>query len=68
MPEIWVGTARGNADQEIKDVVAAGVERHDDQQVHRPPGPSVAAELNDRPRKRLEFQAPSEILGAALLR
>lgn len=29
---------------------------------------AVAAELNDRPRKRLEFQTPNEILGQALLR
>lgn len=28
---------------------------------------AVAAELNDRPRKRLEFQTPNEVLGATLL-
>lgn len=29
---------------------------------------AVAAELNDRPRKRLEFQTPSEVIGDILLR
>lgn len=28
---------------------------------------AVAAELNDRPRKRLQFQTPNEVLGTALL-
>lgn len=28
---------------------------------------AVAAELNDRPRKRLEFQTPNEVLGDTLL-
>jgi IS30 family transposase len=29
---------------------------------------AVAAELNDRPRKRLEFQTPIEVIGDVLLR
>ncbi|GAA1828842.1 IS30-like element ISBlo4 family transposase [Agromyces salentinus] len=29
---------------------------------------AVAAELNDRPRKRLEFQTPNEVIGNVLLR
>ena len=29
---------------------------------------AVAAELNDRPRKRLEFQTPIEVIGNVLLR
>ena len=29
---------------------------------------AVAAELNDRPRKRLEFQTPNEVIGNILLR
>jgi len=29
---------------------------------------AVAAELNDRPRKRLEFQTPNEVIGNLLLR
>lgn len=29
---------------------------------------AVAAELNDRPRKRLEFQTPIEVIGDILLR
>ncbi len=29
---------------------------------------AVAAELNDRPRKRLEFQTPNEVIGDVLLR
>jgi IS30 family transposase len=28
---------------------------------------AVAAELNDRPRKRLEFQTPIEVIGNVLL-
>lgn len=29
---------------------------------------AVAHQLNDRPRKRLEFQTPNEIIGSVLLR